>query len=308
MLYDCSVISRRLVLAALVPLGACAPTEDSHAKAFLGAMLLDGSGGPPLSNSIVVTAGARIRAAGARSAVPVPADADQVDGSGKVLVPAPVDVRDRAEPAALVRASSPGAARAAVETVAARRPSVAYLDETSPEIAAAVLEAARAVGIPVLARVSTQSSAAFLVDHGVSGLIGMIADTEALDPALLSRLRDLKIAVAPALLTAGAGLESARHNTLQMFRAGVPMAAASLGGDFQRELELMADAGIPPLDVVVAATRNSAAVLHLSDCGTIEAGKRADLLLLSANPGADIANLRQVSIRLSGGEWVGQRH
>jgi imidazolonepropionase-like amidohydrolase len=302
--YDCSVISRFLLLAVLLSLAACAPTDDSHAKAFLGAVLLDGSGGPPLSNSIVVTAGGRIRSAGPRSAVPVPAEADQIDGSGKVLVPSLVDVRDRAEPDALVRASSPAAARAAVEALAARHPSVAYLDETPPEIAEAVLEAGRAAGIPVLARASTQSSAAFLVDHGVSGLIGMIADTEALDPGLLSRLRDLKIPVAPALLQAGGGLESAKHNTLRMFRAGVPIAAASMGGGLQRELELMADAGIPPLDVLVAATRNGAAALHQPDRGTIEPGKRADLLVLSANPGADIANLRQVALRLNGGEWV----
>jgi imidazolonepropionase-like amidohydrolase len=302
--YDCSVIPRRLLLALLLPLGACAPGDESHPKTFLGALLLDGSGGPPLSNSIVVTAGGRIRAVGSRSTVPVPAEADRIDGSGKVLIPALVDVRDRAEPAALVRAASPADARRAVEALAVKHPPVLYLDETSPETADAVLEAARAAGIPVLARVSTQASAAFLVDHGVSGLVGMIADTETPDPALLSRLRDLKITVAPALLRAGASLETAKHNTLRMFRAGVPIAAASQGGDLQRELELLADAGIPPLDVLVAATRNGAIALHQPDRGTIEAGKRADLLVLSANPGADIANLRQVALRLNGGEWV----
>jgi imidazolonepropionase-like amidohydrolase len=304
MAYHCSVIPRLLLAALLLPLCACAPGDDSRAKAFLGALLLDGSGGPPLSNSVVVAAGGRIRAAGAPSSVPVPAEADRIDGSGKVLVPALVDVRDRAEPPALVRAASPADARRSVDALAAAHPSVLYLDETSPETAEAVLEAARAAGIPVLARAATQSSAAFLVDRGVSGLIGMIADTEALDPALLSRLRDLKITVAPALLHAGAALEAAKHNTLRMFRAGVPIAAASEGGDLQRELELLADAGIPALDVLVAATRNGAAALRQPDRGTIEAGKRADLLVLSANPGADIANLRRVTLRLNGGEWV----
>ena len=304
MTYHCSVISRSLLLALLFLLSACAPGDDGRSKAFLGAVLLDGSGGPPLSNSIVVTAAGRIRAAGARSVVPVPEEADQIDGSGKVLVPALVDVRDRAAPASLVRASSPADARRAVEALAAGHPSVLYLDETSPDTAEAVLEAARAAGIPLLARVSTQSSAAFLVDHGVSGLIGMIANTESLDPALLSRLRDLKVTVAPALLQAGASLEAAKRNTLRMFRAGVPLAAASLGGDLQRELELLADAGLPPLDVLVAATRNGAMALHQPDRGTVEAGKRADLLVLSANPGTDIANLRKVALRLNGGDWV----
>jgi imidazolonepropionase-like amidohydrolase len=303
MTYHCSVISRRLLLVLLLPLAACTPGDDSHIKAFLGAVLLDGSGGPPLSNSIVITAGGRIRAAGARSAVLVPAEADKIDGSGKVLIPTPVDVRDRAEPAALVRATSPADARRTVEALAAERPPVLYLDAASPETAEAVLEAARAAGLPVLARAGTHARAAFLVDHGVSGLIGMIADTETLDPTLLTRLRDLQITVAPALLGAGTALDIAKRNTLRMFRAGVPIAAASLGGDLQRELELLAEAGIPPLDVLVAATRNGAIALHQPDRGTIEAGKRADLLVLSANPGVDIANLRQVALRLSGGEW-----
>ena len=302
--YDSSVNPRSLLLALLLPLAACAPGEDSHTKAFLGAVLLDGSGGPPLSNSIVVTAGDRIRAAGSRSAIPVPAEADKIDGSGKVIVPALVDVRDRAEPSTLVRAAAPADARRAVEDLAARHPSVIYLDDSSPAIAEAVLEAARVAGIPVLARASTQAAAAFLVDHGAAGLIGGIADTEDLDPTLVSRLRDLKITVAPCLLHAGAAIETAKHNALRLFRAGVPLAAASLGGDLQRELELLADAGIPPLDVLVAATRNGAAALHQPDRGTLEAARRADLLVLAANPGADIGNLRQVALRLNGGEWV----
>ena len=298
------MIPRWLLAAFLLSLCSCAPDADSHAKAFLGAVLLDGSGGPPLSDSIVITSGDRIRAAGPRSAVPVPAEADKVDGSGKVLIPAPVDVRDRAQPASLVLASSPGDAPRAVGAAAASHPAVLYLDDAPPATAEAVLEAARAAGIPVLARASTQAAAVFLVDHGASGLIGMIADTEALDPALLSRLRDLKITVAPALLHAGAALETAKRNTLRLFRAGVPIAAASEGGELQRELELLAAAGIPPLDIIVAATRNGALALRQADRGAIEAGRRADLLVLSANPGEDIANLRRVALRLDAGQWV----
>src|SRR5215468_4361361 len=73
-------------------LSGCKPTEESHMKAIIGAMLLDGSGGPPVSNSVVVVAGDRIRAAGASSTVPIPALADKIDGSGRFLVPAPIDI------------------------------------------------------------------------------------------------------------------------------------------------------------------------------------------------------------------------
>jgi len=65
------------------------------------------------------------------------------------------------------------------------------------------------------------------------------------------------------------------------------------------------DTGLPPLDAIVAATRNSAQLLRISNqAGTIAPGKRADLLVLSANPGEDVRNMRKVSLRLSAGEWV----
>jgi imidazolonepropionase-like amidohydrolase len=262
----------------------CAPSPESHAKAFLGALLLDGSGGPPLSNSVVVTAGGRIRGAGPQATVAVPAEADRVDGSGKVLMPALVDLSGHPESAAVVT-----------------------LDEIAPEAAESALESARGAGKRVLARASTQARVRFLVEHGVSGVIGGFRDTEDLDDALVARLRDLKITVAPALLHSGAALETAKRNTLRLFRAGVPIAAASEGGDLLRELELLAEAGIPPLDVLVAGTRNGAAALAEDDRGTVAEGKRADLLVLSANPGADIRNLRQVALRLTAGEWASPR-
>jgi imidazolonepropionase-like amidohydrolase len=297
-------MNSRLALAACLLVAAgCGPAPTGRGKALLGALLLDGSGGPPLSNSIVIVEGDRIRAAGARSAVPVPEDADRVDGSGKVIVPAPIDACDRPDPPALVRAASPDEARRAVEALAVRKPAVAYLAESSPEAAEAALEAARSAGIPMLAFAATQSAVRFLVDRGASGLIGMIRDTEDLDPALVARLRDLRIVVAPALAASGGSLAIAQRNTMRLYRAGVPIAAASEGAGLPSELELLAAAGIPALDVLVAATRNGALALHDADRGTIEAGRRADLLVLSANPGADIANLLKVSMRMTGGEW-----
>lgn len=65
----------------------------------------------------------------------------------------------------------------------------------------------------------------------------------------------------------------------------------------------MVAAGMTPAQVIVAATRNSAALLGLADAGTLEVGKRADFLVLNANPLDDITNTRRlVSVYLNGEE------
>jgi imidazolonepropionase-like amidohydrolase len=66
-------------------------------------------------------------------------------------------------------------------------------------------------------------------------------------------------------------------------------------------MELLVDAGIPPLDAIVAATRNSAAALQDPQRGTIQPGKLANLLVLSAPPGEDIRNLRRIALRITSG-------
>jgi imidazolonepropionase-like amidohydrolase len=54
-------------------------------------------------------------------------------------------------------------------------------------------------------------------------------------------------------------------------------------------------AGMTPAQVIIAATKNGAEFLRMSDSGTIEAGKSADLLVVDANPLDDITNTRKIS-------------
>ena len=63
-------------------------------KAITGVTLIDGTGGPPLSNAIVLVEGDRIEAAGARDAVEVPPDAEMIDASGMTLLPGLIDCHD----------------------------------------------------------------------------------------------------------------------------------------------------------------------------------------------------------------------
>jgi imidazolonepropionase-like amidohydrolase len=88
-----------------------------------------------------------------------------------------------------------------------------------------------------------------------------------------------------------------------MYRAGVPILAGTdamnpecfPGFSIHDELALLVDAGLSPLGALQAATRNAAQFMgQLDRRGTIEAGKIADLVLLDADPLADIHNTRSI--------------
>ncbi|HTK29315.1 MAG TPA: amidohydrolase family protein [Vicinamibacterales bacterium] len=67
----------------------------------------------------------------------------------------------------------------------------------------------------------------------------------------------------------------------------------------------MHEKGMAPMDMIQAATRNIAAAYHrLSDLGTIEKGKRADVVVLEANPLDDIENVRRIASVIKDGQVV----
>jgi imidazolonepropionase-like amidohydrolase len=75
------------------------------------------------------------------------------------------------------------------------------------------------------------------------------------------------------------------------------------GESLHHELELLVEAGISPRDVIKIATRNGAEALDLiNQTGTIEPGKQADILILSANPAEDIENTNRIDSVISNGK------
>ena len=70
------------------------------------------------------------------------------------------------------------------------------------------------------------------------------------------------------------------------------------------ELEDMVAAGMAPGDVLVAATSNAAAAVGFNDMGAVTAGKRADFIVLEANPLDDITNTRRIANVYLQGEMV----
>lgn len=74
------------------------------------------------------------------------------------------------------------------------------------------------------------------------------------------------------------------------------------GFSFHQEMELLVESGVPPAAVLVAATRNNARAVGLSsEIGEIAPGRRADLVLLDANPIEDIRHTRRIALVVRGG-------
>lgn len=91
-----------------------------------------------------------------------------------------------------------------------------------------------------------------------------------------------------------------------LHRAGVSIVAGTdqtvPGHSLHREIELYVKAGFTPLEAIQAATLVPARVMKIdNEVGTIEPGKRADLIILDANPLAEIRNIRTVRTVITGG-------
>jgi imidazolonepropionase-like amidohydrolase len=99
------------------------------------------------------------------------------------------------------------------------------------------------------------------------------------------------------------GFKIAMTNLKKIFDAGVRVALGTDSGAFpiraqgfaeHLEMQLLNEAGLTPLQAIMAATKNAAEALQLNDYGTIEKGKVADLLILNGDPSSDIKNTRKI--------------
>jgi len=141
-------------------------------------------------------------------------------------------------------------------------------------------------------------------------LAGLLRDTVA--PDVIERVRSAHLRRDPALAERNAkNYAILKRSVAKLGAAGAHVVLGSdtgledhfFGYAEQKELELMVQAGMTPSQVIVSATSRAAEYLGLADRGLLAAGKRADLLVLDANPLDDIRNTRRIAkLYLAGAE------
>jgi imidazolonepropionase-like amidohydrolase len=126
------------------------------------------------------------------------------------------------------------------------------------------------------------------------------------DPFFLegaNRSEMARVAANPASDVYRQALAQAQENLRILAGSGIPVAMGTDSGPAGRfpgyfehmEFQLMADAGLTPREILLSATSVAAKCLELDDVGTLEAGKWADFVVLSADPLQDINATRSIS-------------
>ncbi|HEV8108736.1 MAG TPA: amidohydrolase family protein [Burkholderiales bacterium] len=199
----------------------------------------------------------------------------------------------------------------------------------TPEIYGAIIDEAHKRGLRVTAHLFDLEDAKGLLRAGVDALAHGVRDQDIDDEfvamfkqrpnlVLTPNLPDRGVKVDLSWLKPSLGpnqlalLEAANNDrqVAQTFfgiqarnlaRLNAAGARITLGTDGNRawgahqEMQDMVIAGMTPMQVIVAATRNSAEFLRMTDAGTLQAGKSADFIVLDANPLDDITNTRRIS-------------
>lgn len=179
----------------------------------------------------------------------------------------------------------------------------------------ALIETAHHRGVPVSVHVTAVMDLVNAVEYGFDEIAHMVADRLS-DGKLISRMVADNIYWVPTLeLWSFYGFAPGAVANLRSFvQAGGKVA---LGTDFSgavkpfqlgmpmREIELMQEAGMTPMQIIVAATKNAAHVCNLeATLGTLERDKTADVLVVNGNPLEDLHALTSVRLVVRSGTII----
>ena len=196
-----------------------------------------------------------------------------------------------------------GEARTAVRRALASDPQFIQIGRFVGEAALdAIVDEAEQHGLKVVGSAPSTYEVRVAVGKGQYGFEGAEPRTDA--ETLARGMSGERVYFAPLLSESPA---SAGRLAVAAYRAGVVVVtgAASGGDALHRELQLLVEAGLAPSDAIKSAAANAAAaLLEPGNFGTIAAGARADLVVLSADPIRDIANTRSIVAVYKNGRQV----
>lgn len=193
-------------------------------------------------------------------------------------------------------------------------------------IVQALAAAARARGRTSIAHTRSGATVAKAVAAGVD-VVTHIPEDEILSDATVVQMQARSSVTVPTLVKTlltteqvpgTADYAQLKGSVTKLHAAGVAIFAGTdankhassvsvpYGASLWRELALLVDAGLSPVQALQAATSEAAVYFGLDDRGAIAPGKRADLVLLSADPVADIGNVTAVQRVWSKGVEVTQ--
>ncbi|MGK4000903.1 amidohydrolase family protein [Sorangium sp. So ce1024] len=202
----------------------------------------------------------------------------------------------------IAHATSPDDIEVALDAGVTRFAHIPDQERISPELARR-MAAAGAVVVPTLVVMDGLHRAAHdalteLDDPALGDDVPADVIAALRDPSLLAEIRTARY---KELVTEWRAHAAA--NLLTCYRAGVTIAAGSDAGNpavfhglaLRREVALLAEAGMAPVDALAAATRTAADVLGRPDLGRIEEGALADVVVVDGDPLADVRALERVS-------------
>ena len=187
----------------------------------------------------------------------------------------------------------------------------------STEEIIAIVESAHARNVPVSAHISRSKHLELALQTGVDDVAHMIIDN--LSDDLIAQMIEADMYWEPTLELwrcvrnlHQVNWDARAINNLRRFsQAGGKVALGTDYGGYRcdfdlgmpmREIELMLQADMTPLQIIVSATKNAAHVCNLEDeIGTLESGKIADILVVEGNPLEDIQVLMEVQMVIHSG-------
>jgi imidazolonepropionase-like amidohydrolase len=167
-------------------------------------------------------------------------------------------------------------------------------------------------GLRVTVHTTQQVAAREAIEAGADGLEHGVTVEPITDDSLMDLMLERDVTYTPTLWAHDASHPDARGNVRKVADAGVSIALGSdtfsgrglFGANTLEEAELMVAAGMTPVQSLVAGTSGAARQCVRPDLGAVAPGKRADLIVLNADPTQDISNLRELSMTILNGEIV----